>query len=104
MLFLLIISINIPSSPFMRILAVFARKEYQADFVNLSHIHLLGNICQLSEQSQTELFDLTRNNVVDIIKPEEVYDLVKYGIIEHKVDVIQVQLDGLTYLIHTCNS
>ena len=36
------------------------------------------------------------NNVVDIIKPEEVDDLIKEGIIEHKDDVIQVQLDGLT--------
>ena len=76
-------------------LAVFDCKEYQSDVRNLSHIHLLGKICQLSEQSRTELFDLIRNNVVDIIKPEEVDDLIKEGIIEHKDDVIQVQLDGL---------
>ena len=50
------------------------------------------------------MFDLFSNNIVDIIKPEEVDDLIKEGIIEHKDDVIQVQLDGLTYLIHTCNS
>ena len=50
------------------------------------------------------MFDLIRNNVVGIIKPEEVDDLIKEGIIYHKDDVIQVQLDGLTYLIHTCSS
>ena len=70
---------------------------------NISPIHLLGELCQLSEQSQTELFDLIRNNVVDIIKPEEVDDLIKEVIIEHKDDMIQVKLDGLIYLIHICN-
>ena len=59
--------------------------------------------CQLYEHSQIELFDLIRNNTVDIINPEEVDELIKEGIIAKKDDVIQVQLDVLTYLIHTCN-
>ena len=88
----------------MEILAVFSCKEYQADVGNISHIYLIGKLRQLSEQSQTELFDLIRNNVVDIIKPKEVYDLIREGIIEHKDDFIQVEIYGLTYLIHTCNS
>ena len=49
---------------------VFSHKEYQYDIGHLSHIHLLGKLRQLSEQSRTELFDLISNNVVDIIKPE----------------------------------
>ena len=85
-------------------LAVFDRREYQSDVGKFSHIHLLGKLCQLYEQSRIELFDLIRNNVVDIIKPEEVVELIKEGIIDHKDYVIQVQLDGLIYLIHTYNS
>ena len=88
----------------MKILEVFSRKEYQADVRNISHIHLLGKLRKLSEQSRTELFDLIRNNVVDIIKSEEVDDLIKEGIVEHKDNLIQVKLDGFIYLIHTCNS
>ena len=61
---------NITSSLFLKMLVVFVRKEYQADVGNISYIHLLGKFCQLSEQSRTELFDLIRNNVVGIIKPE----------------------------------
>ena len=68
------------------------------------HIHLLGKLRRLSEQSQKELFYLIRNDVVYIIKPEEVDELIKEGIIEHKNDVIQVRLYGLTCLIHTYNS
>ena len=49
------------------------------------------------------MFGLISNNIIDIIKPEEVDDLIKEGIIENKDGVIQVQLDGLTYLIHTYN-
>ena len=66
---------NSPSSPFLKMISVFSCKEYQADVGNISRICLLGKLCQLSEQSQTELFYLIRNNVVDIIKPEEVDDL-----------------------------
>ena len=85
-------------------LAVFSRKEQQAGVGNLSHIQYTWKICQLYEQSWTKLFDLISNNVVDLIKPEEVDDLIKEVIIEHKDYVIQMQLYGLTYLIHTCNS
>ena len=49
------------------------------------------------------MFDLIRNNSVDIIKTEEFDYLIKEGIIYHKDDVIQVQLDILTYLTHTYN-
>ena len=96
--------INSPSSPFIKMLSVFSRKEYQANVGNILHIHLPGKNRQLSEQSRTELSDLIRTNVVDFIKTEEVDDLIKEGLIENKDDIIQVQLDGLTYLIHTCNS
>ena len=85
-------------------LEVFAHKKYQTYVGNISHIYSLRNLFQLSEQSWIELFGLIKNNVVDIIEAETVNDLIKEGIIEHNNDVIQVQLNGLTYLIHTCNS
>ena len=56
-------------SPFLDILGLFSRKEYQAYIGNISHIHLLEKIRQLYEQSQTKLCDLISDNVVDIIKP-----------------------------------
>ena len=84
--------------------AVSTCKQYQSDVENILYIHILGKLRQISEQSRTELFDIISNNVVDIIKPEEVDDLIKEGIVEHKDDVIQVQIYGLIYLIYTCNS
>jgi hypothetical protein len=39
---------------------------------------------------QEDLFDLIRNNIIDIIKPEEIDAMIAEGLIDHKDDVIQV--------------
>ena len=83
--------INSPLSSFLMMLAVFSRKEYEDDVGNLSPIHLFGKLCQLSKQSLTELFDLIRNNALDIIKPEEGDYLIKEVNIKHKDYLTQVQ-------------
>ena len=88
----------------MKILALFARKYYQSGVGTISYIHLLGKIRQIYEQYWTALFYLIRDNVVDIIKPEDFDYLIKEGVVDHKYDVVQIQLDVLIYLIHTCNS
>ena len=69
----------------------------------MSHIHLLGKIANLSECAQEELFDLARNNVVDVIKPNEIDTLLEEGLIKHKDDVTEIQIDWLTYL-NSCTS
>ena len=74
-----------PSSSFKEFLAIFARKEYQADAGNLSHIHLLGKLKNLHDIH--ELFDLVQNNVVDIIKPDEIQSLINKGVIDQKSPV-----------------
>ena len=45
--------INSPLSPFLKMLELFDFKEYQAGVGNISHIHLLGKLCQLSEHLRT---------------------------------------------------
>ena len=82
-------------------LANFARKEYQADKGNLSHIHFLRK-CDVDNHDI--LYELVCNNIIDIIKPNEINALIEEGIIKYKDDVIEVQIDGMTYLIHTCNA
>ena len=63
-------------------------QKNQAEAVNI--LHILGKLHLLSEQSQIEPLDRISKNVVDIIKPEEVYELIKWGVIDHKDDVIQM--------------
>ena len=45
--------INSPLSPFLKMLELFDFKEYQSDVGNISHIPLLGKLCQLSEHLRT---------------------------------------------------
>ena len=50
------------------------------------------------------MFDKVRNNVIDVVKPEEIDTLIKEGLVEHNDDSIQVQGDVMMYLIHNFNS
>ena len=61
----------------MKIITVFDFKYYQPDIGKFSQTLLLGEICHISKQSQTELFGLIRNNVVGVIQHEEVDYLIK---------------------------
>ena len=45
-----------------------------------------------------------RINVAGVIKPDEIQSLINKGIIDHKDDILKVQVDGITYLINICNS
>ena len=75
-------------------LAFFARKEYQTEAGNLSHTHFLGKLHHMDEKAKNMLLDLIRNNVVDIIKPEEINNLLNEGYISHVDDVNEVRNDG----------
>ena len=49
---------NGKESPFAEMLAAFARKEYQPEAGNLSHIHFLGKLNEMSERARVLLMDL----------------------------------------------
>ena len=96
---------NSKSSPFTSLISMFARKEYQADAGNLSHIHFLGKLVfEMSPDDKQKLLDLIRNNVIDIVRPDDIEKLIQEGYIKHEDDAIEVQNDGNTYLIHHCNA
>ena len=48
----------------------------------------------MDEKAKNMLLDLIRNNVVDIIKPEEINNLLNEGYISHVDDVNEVRNDG----------
>ena len=95
---------NSPSIYFLSMIAVFLATNTNLMLGILCASVYLGKNVNFMNNCETELFDLISNNVVDIMKTVELYDIIKEVIIDHKVDVIQVQLDGLNYLIHICNS
>ena len=94
---------NGEESPFAEMLAAFARKEYQPEAGNLSHIHFLGKLKEMSERARALLMDLIRSNVVDIIRSDEVDRLIEDGYIKNEDDSKEIQHDGLSFLRHRCN-
>ena len=50
------------------------------------------------------LHEFVCNNIINIIKSNEINVLIKECIIKNKDNVIEVQTDGITYLIHMYNA
>ena len=57
----------------------------------------------MNEEAREKLQELIRNNVIDVITSGEIDDLIDEGYINYKDNIVEVQKDGLTYLIHKCN-
>ena len=71
-----------PSSPYEPVEIIFSRDEYQGEVGNLSHIHMMisMNMDELNEHQQGKIDDLIRASIVDIVRVDEVSDLIDEGI------------------------
>ena len=72
------------TSPFKKMTAIFARKEYQKDKGNLSHSHLMIRLnWSLMSDIKTEFVnDLIRASICDIVRPDEVEKFVEEGCLQ----------------------
>ena len=93
------------TSPFKKMTAIFARKEYQKDKGNLSHSHLMIRLnWSLMSDIETEFVnDLIRASICDIVRPDEVEKFVEEGVFTNVHDIHQVYEHAATYLPHRCN-
>ena len=92
-------------SPYHPSDAIFSRDEYQSDVGNLPHMHMLISIKKESlTQSQMErLQDLVRASVGDILRPNEVQDLVHSGVLNEYSDIYKLQDLANEILAHKCS-
>ena len=81
------------SSPYTPSDAIFSRDEYQGDVGNLPHMHMLIAVkhSELSEEQMEKMHDLVRASVGDIIRFDEVNQLIDEGIIDEFSDVYDLQ-------------
>ena len=93
------------SSPFKKVMCMFARHEYQKDVGNLPHIHAMikidPNTFTENEQYFTE--ELIRADVLAIVRPTEVEKLKEQGLVRDFDEMRDVIDDGSTVLPHTCS-
>ena len=81
------------------------RYEYQKDVGNLSHIHLILQVLWnlLTEQEKVFVKDLIRASNCEIVRPEEVEDLIREGVFKNYDSWMEMQSYGETFLTHICN-
>ena len=67
------------SSPFKKLSAIFARKEYQTSKGNLSHSHMMIALDYklMSVDEKKYVDNLIRASIFDIVKPEEADRFIK---------------------------
>ena len=94
-----------PSSPYKKLSAIFARKEYQVKQGNLSHAHMMIqlNWDEMSPDEKAFVDDLIRAGIFDIVRSDEVDDLINEGIFENEDDIIEVIGNAEKFLPHRCN-
>ena len=94
-----------PSSPFKKLHAIFARKEYQSKQDNLSHSHMMASLRWdlMSDEEKKFVEDLIRADIFEIVRADEVDDLVEEGIFENPMDIYEVYENARKFLPHRCN-
>ena len=96
---------KVENSPFKKAIATFARKEYQFNKGNISHIHALLQIC-LKDYNREEIDfirELIKASVCEIVRSEEINQLIEEKLLESFDEVIEVEHEGKLYLSHRCN-
>ncbi len=91
-------------SPYHPCEAIFSRDEYQSDVGNLPHMHMMVSVkkTNLTQAELDKFDDLVRASVGDIVRGDEVQDLVDRGILKDKSDVFELQDLSNEILDHKC--
>ena len=97
---------NSPSSPFKKVKSIFSRQEYQKLVGNLHHIHLIMEVAfnEMSEEEQKFVNDLCRCSIFDVVRYNEIDDLINDGTLNDKDDYFSMVKDANNFLGHNCNS
>lgn len=94
------------SSPYRRVLSIFARNEYQAKAGNVSHIHLMLEVCwqKMNDEEKSFVHDLTRCSVLDIVRPNEVQRYIDEGVFKSIDDWKDTIVSARKHVGHICDS
>ena len=91
--------------PLKKAIASFARKEYQSNKGNVSHVHALLQICLKDYNGEDIDFvrELIRASIYEIVRSEEVNQLIEEKLLESSDEVIEVEHEENFNLSHRCN-
>ena len=93
------------TSPFKKLIALFARKEYQLKRGNLSHSHMMIalNWLEMTENEKQFMNELIRASIFDIVRYDEIDRYIQDGVFESHHDISNVYENAELFLPHRCN-
>ena len=71
-------------SPWRKVLAHFARREYQSESGNVAHSHIILAVDEkkLTEEELEFVNNLARGSIFDVVKSEDINDFIDRGLIQ----------------------
>ena len=97
---------NSQHSFFWKVKCLFSYSEFQPIVENLYHLHVILQVTLslLSAEEHEYINDLCRCYIFDIVRVNEIDDLISDGTFESQEDYYHVVSDSNDFLVHTCNS
>ena len=98
--------INSPEQPLGPIDWAWIRKEFQDKTGNVSHLHVIMKTFHdmTTEIGRHEILDKIRGALADLVRSDEIRELVDLGVIESKECLIDILRDAIKFLNHQCGS
>ena len=95
-----------PHSPYKKVKATFARREYQSNSGNLAHSHIILAVDkELLTPKECEFVDnLGCASVFDVVKSENIEEYLEEGIISSIDDVDKRIQEADAFLTHKCSN
>jgi hypothetical protein len=96
--------INSPEQPLGPIDWAWIRKEFQDKTGNVSHLHVIIKTFfdMTTEIGRNQILDKIRGALADLIRYEEIQELVDLGIMESKECLTEILQDAIKFLTHQC--
>ena len=96
--------INSPEQPLGPIDWAWIRKEFQDKTGNVSHLHVIMKTLfdPTTEEGKHKILDKIRGALADLIRCDEIQELMDLGIIESKECLVEILQDAIKFLTHQC--
>jgi hypothetical protein len=96
--------INSPEQPLGPIDWAWIRKEFQDKTGNVSHLHVIMKTFfdATTKEGKNQILDKIRGALADLVRCNEIQNLVDLGVIESKECLIEILEIAVKYLTHQC--
>ena len=92
-------------SPWKKVAAVFARREYQKESGNVAHSHIILAVDEenLTAEELNFVHNLAAGSIFDVVKSSDINDYIDRGLIRDQNDINGLSRNAALFLTHTCS-